>query len=542
MASIKDNFDQFGVMVDCSRNAVMTVPQLKRFFSIIAKMGYNQALLYIEDTYEVDNEPYFGYLRGRYSQAELKELDDYAYSIGLELIPCMQTLAHLNAIFRWPEYAKVNDVNDILLIDEPRTYELIENMISSLRKCFRTDKIHIGMDEAHMVGRGRYQTLHGSCDKYEIILRHLSKVVEITKKHGFQPAMWDDMFYRLATGGAYYTENMVFDSSVIEKVPEDVTLVYWDYYHTQKKIYDSMIRSTKSLNGKITVAGGAWRWSGFTAHNRFSIKTAKAALRSCIDNKVRSFFMTLWGDDGGEASTYAMLPTLCYAACLAQGITTIAQVKEKFREWVGYSFDDFMLLDLPDRVIPGKDMLIPSDGVVNPSKYLLYNDCFMGIFDSATPENACKQYTSIARKLRNAAKRTGEYSHIFDTASKLCAVLALKSDLGVRTRKAYEAKDMQAVSALITDYKKLIKRTESFYYAFRCQWYAENKPHGFDVQDIRLGGLITRLKSCCDRLTELRDGTIDCIPELEEELLALYTGEARYNQWHKTVTANRLAW
>ena len=57
-------------------------------------------MLYTEDTYEVDNQPYFGYLRGRYSQKELREIDDYAFKHGMELIPAIQTLAHLKSIFR----------------------------------------------------------------------------------------------------------------------------------------------------------------------------------------------------------------------------------------------------------------------------------------------------------------------------------------------------------------------------------------------------------------------------------------------------------
>ena len=102
------HFDSFGVMIDCSRNAVPSVAGLKRFFDVISKMGYNCAMLYTEDTYEVKGEPRFGYKRGRYSVEELKEIDRYAASVGIELIPCIQTLAHLNAIFRWGEYKKVH--------------------------------------------------------------------------------------------------------------------------------------------------------------------------------------------------------------------------------------------------------------------------------------------------------------------------------------------------------------------------------------------------------------------------------------------------
>ena len=89
------NGQRFGVMMDCSRNGVMTVKQLKRFIDVIAKMGYNCLELYTEDTYEVDGEPYFGYMRGRYTKAEMKELDAYGESLGIEVIPCMQTLAHI---------------------------------------------------------------------------------------------------------------------------------------------------------------------------------------------------------------------------------------------------------------------------------------------------------------------------------------------------------------------------------------------------------------------------------------------------------------
>jgi hypothetical protein len=35
---------------------------------------------------------------------ELKEIDVYAQKCGMEVIPCIQTLAHLNQIFRWPKY------------------------------------------------------------------------------------------------------------------------------------------------------------------------------------------------------------------------------------------------------------------------------------------------------------------------------------------------------------------------------------------------------------------------------------------------------
>ena len=148
------NFSSFGVMVDCSRNAVMTVAELKKFITLISRMGYNQVQLYMEDTYEVEGEPFFGYLRGKYSKEELRELDDFAYDLGVELVPNVQTLAHMATFIRWR--ANLKDIYDILLVDDERVYDLIERAVKSLRECFRTKKLHIGMDEAHNLGRGRY--------------------------------------------------------------------------------------------------------------------------------------------------------------------------------------------------------------------------------------------------------------------------------------------------------------------------------------------------------------------------------------------------
>ena len=103
---------------DLSRNAVMTVKQLERFILLTSKMGLNRLMLYMEDTYEIPEYPYFGYFRGRYSAKELKEIDDFAFSLGIETIPCIQTLAHLKNTLKWGYAEKIKDTDDILLVGE----------------------------------------------------------------------------------------------------------------------------------------------------------------------------------------------------------------------------------------------------------------------------------------------------------------------------------------------------------------------------------------------------------------------------------------
>ena len=60
---------------------------MKLMLRKMALMGMSVAMLYTEDTYEIPQQPYFGYLRGRYTQQQLRELDRYAADLGIELIP-----------------------------------------------------------------------------------------------------------------------------------------------------------------------------------------------------------------------------------------------------------------------------------------------------------------------------------------------------------------------------------------------------------------------------------------------------------------------
>ena len=93
-----------GIMVDCSRNAVMKPEKVKELARIISDMGYNMLQLYTEDTYEIAGEPFFGHMRGRYCQGELIDLDTYCASVGIELVPCIQVLAHLTQLKLWEPY------------------------------------------------------------------------------------------------------------------------------------------------------------------------------------------------------------------------------------------------------------------------------------------------------------------------------------------------------------------------------------------------------------------------------------------------------
>ena len=539
---MEHTFKTFGTMLDCSRNAVMTAESVKRWVDLTAKLGCNTLHLYMEDTYEVDGQPYFGHLRGRYSKAELKQIDAYAAAHGMQVIPCIQTLAHVNALFHWPVYREIRDAADILLTGDERTYALVDGMFRTLRECLRTNIVNIGMDEADLLGLGKYLTLHGYRDRFSILMEHLRRVSEMAKKYGFELLMWGDMFFRLA-GGDYFT-NFNQDpklgeipEEVRQLVPENIHLVYWDYFSRDRQSYERNIDAHNAIKSGSWFAGGLWTWAGFAPHNTFSIATMREAMKACHAKGVENVVMTMWGDNGAECSKFAVLPALFTVSQMAQDIDDVETIHANFEREFGIPFEDFRALDL---IGTQNDS---AEAIYNPEKYLLYCDPFMGQFDNRVKSGDAAGYADCAARLSRYESHA-EYGYLFRSLRTLCAFLSVKADLGIRTRAAYLSGDKKAAKALSTDYDAALERLDAFYAAYEQQWMHENKPQGFDVIDLRIGGQRQRLLHCRDRLLAYAEGRLDRIEELEEPVLDCCCEEKADGQatraifWHEIASAN----
>ncbi len=511
------NYQYFGVMLDVSRNAVMKVEEVERFIDHLAKMGYNCLELYAEDTYKIEGEPFFGYMRGGYSKEEIRRMDKYAQSRGVELIPCVQTLAHFGTLMKLPKYQEVRDVSDILLIDEPKTYELIEKIFKTLAECFSSRNVNIGMDEAHMVGLGKYLDQHGYTDRFMLMTKHLNKVVEIAEKYGFTCHMWSDMFFRLQKQGEYRVMNSKIPQKIIDNLPEKIELVYWDYYSEDIAMYDSMFDSHEDCKREIWFGGGAWSWRGFAPVNGFSMLTMKPAIESVIKHGIDKVFLTMWGDNGKECSFYSLLPSLYAIRQYADGNFDEESIKKGFYDTFGVEYDLFMLLDLPNSIFDTDKPTASS-----AAKSILYSDPFMGRIEKDLQTLGTVDYNEVEKKLKKAAKKAGEYAYLFQSLALLCSVLAIKTRLGVRTREAYKAGDKKTLKSICKEYDLCKTRLKAFYRSFKSLWMKENKAFGWEVQDARLGGLMMRLQSCKESILAYARGEIGQIDELEEEVLNYY--------------------
>ena len=292
------------------------------------------------------------------------------------------------------------------------------------------------------------------------MLEHLNRVAEIGRKYGFRLLMWSDMFFHQASGGEYYVHDADIDTSVARKIPDNVTLVYWDYYSQDKAHYDRMIGAHEALAKDTWFAGGLWSWSGFAPHNGYSIGATQAALSECRRHGVQDVFLTLWGDNGGECSRFSLLPSLFYASEVAKGNADAEKIRAKFGEKYGLMFDQFMRLDLAGTPVAR------ADRIINMEKYALYNDCMAGLLDSTLTGEEDAQFRMCAQKLE-PLKNHAQWGWLFETAWALCNVLSIKADLGLKTHAVYASGDYKVLASLIEEYEALEKALEAFYYTYR---------------------------------------------------------------------------
>lgn len=527
--------ERCGIMADVSRNAVLKVKTAKDIISRIARMGMNTFMLYMEDVYKIDQYPYFGYMRGAYTKEELREIDRFGAIFGVEVVPCIQTLAHLKKALWWPYAGNIRDTEDILLVDEPETYEFIENMIATVADCFSSKRIHIGMDEAFGLGTGEYARRHGYVDKFEMLSRHLARVNEIVERYQLKPMMWGDMFFRLAAAGhQYYDTNTAIPKTAKDQIPAGMGIIYWDYYNEDAAFYEDMIRKHQDLSPNVSFFGGIWTWSSVTINYDKTFRATMPAMEACHKTGIQEICGTMWGDDGGETSIYSgLLGMQLYSEYIYYDKVDKEHLAKMFRICTGYNMESFLLLEADNfpEAEHYKETAPAYKRFLTVSKQVLYQDVLQGLVDKHLEHVDLKSYYTTQLEKLETAEIPQDLTLLFTYQKQLLRVLALKCDMGLRLKRDYTARDKQALLADSEDILRLKEEMQKLHKAMSALWLCNNNAIGLDRIDLRFGGVMLRLKRAHDRVTDLVNGRVERLEELDEPRLAYSTDEFMCSQY-----------
>lgn len=514
------HFETVAAMIDVSRLEVPTTDGVKKMLDHLALMGYGMAMLYTEDMLELDGRPFFGYMRGRYTKEDLKMLDDYAYEYGIEMIPCIECYGHMKKYLKWPEASHMKDTAEVLLARYEPTFTFLDEYIRAISSCFRSKRIHIGMDEANDMGRGRFLDKNGYVPPFEIFTEYMERLISITNKYGLRPMMWSDMYFRISSKtDDYYDVNAIVPDDVAAKIPEGVELIFW-HYGDEKECDDKMLENHERLGRRIIFAGGLWSWHGHFPENRFAFESAKFSLGACRRHGVREAIATLWLNDADTDFFACLLGLSNFAELCYDENADESKRKSAFEAATGGIYEAFARMgDYHNDFDTIKEFPRYSDRFLG--KHLFYNDVLEGLFDTYLYKRPMSAYYA-ALSAEMASYSDGKWDCLYRFAERIFDFLALKTLIAENLAPAYKRGDRETLSEMYETLLPMLKeKTEGVRIAHREIWMKHNKAFGWLNIEMRYSVLSTRVDTAIYLLGRYLSGEIDEIEELAAERLEI---------------------
>ena len=534
---VEDTFyDCISAMIDSSRCAVPTLAAACRLLDYMAVMGYSMAMLYTEDTVELENRPYFGYMRGRYTHEELRALDDYADTYGIELIPCLECYGHMHKYLIWNEAAPIKDTEGVLLAREEKTFRFLEELIGTVSSCFRSRRIHIGMDEAWDMGRGKFLDKHGYVPPFEIFNEYMEKLIAITNRFGLTPMMWSDMYFRVNTNNnAYYEKDTVVPQETVDRIPEEVEQVFW-HYGEKPNCDDYMLEKHKALGRKIIYAGGLWGWIGHFPEHNYAMEACRISLDACRKHDVREAMITIWSNDNAECDLFANLYGMSFFAemCFDPDASR-EKLDARFEACTGGSAEAFYTMSLYHNRFDGVDYS-PNFHDRFLGKPLFWQDIMEGLYDTHLFKQPMSTHYAACVAIM-AQHREGPWAYLYDFAGKVFRYLGVKTAIAEKLVPAYKAGDKEALATVANVLLPCLKEaTAEVHKAHKAMWFASNKVLGWSNLDIRYGGMAARCDTAMELIGMYLEGKLDTLEELDQE--RLHKPLSGFNAYSRIATVN----
>lgn len=476
----QNNFNELIGMIDLARNAVLSVDNLKQQICRLAGLGYTEIWLYLEDEFEIPGEPYFGLQRGRYSQAELHDLAVYADKLGITLVPAVEALAHLKNVLKWQHFNPIVDTTDNLYVGKKETRVFVKQMLAAATKPFLTNKIHLGMDEAHNLGLGRYFFDHGRIDQYQLMKQHVQMVLDLCQELDLQPMMWSDMWFEIGS-----PTHMMYDPQADVrsfKVDRQIGQVYWDYYSIDPNHYVPVMKKHFELSDNVYFAMGIWTWGRLAPNQSKMLASINAGMAAAKETGIKKIAATAWRDDGAEtpfAASY--LGWQVFSDYQYEAEPNEQDFARNFKLLQDEDYKSYMLLDAFDNPRAGvndKDMI--------PSKLLLYEDLMQPrYYQNLVHGNFSAYYHELTEKLADVVSSENS-GLLFSYYLQLALVLS---------KKAHLMTDLSQGKTALGELQDYSKELQELADQRMDLWFKENKANGSEILDIRFGGMLERIRT-----------------------------------------------
>jgi len=197
-----------------------TPERLIKLLKVFSAARYNSVLVEWEDSFPWTVDERFR-SETAYSPATVRQFVKTADDLGMEIIPLVQCLGHMETPLRLCEYEHLREIphdESVLNPLAPGARELVSKMIDDVLTLMpNVKRFHLGGDEAMTFGTHpdtkKYIAKHG---KGALYLHHVEPLLDKLGKRKIRPMLWHDMMRE-------------WDSAALRRLAHKSDLVVWGY-------------------------------------------------------------------------------------------------------------------------------------------------------------------------------------------------------------------------------------------------------------------------------------------------------------------------
>lgn len=196
--------------------------------------GYNTVLLYLEASVRTSVTAFFDEASS-YSLDEVADIVNYGESIGIDVVPAFETLAHMEKFFVYKQLSDLAEFDDEHnqgrdfcsplyphgshgCATNPRLQSFTDKYVTEVCGVFHSKYVHMGMDEMFQFAccDDCRRTIEGGVTKQQLFVDFVLHAHALVSAMNRTMLMWDDML-------EYYP--------VAGLLPRDIVLCNWNYIY-----------------------------------------------------------------------------------------------------------------------------------------------------------------------------------------------------------------------------------------------------------------------------------------------------------------------
>jgi hypothetical protein len=294
-----------GLMIDCSR--LLELPQYyDRLLEFMAQWKMNTLILHFSDDHGCAlNLPGFERfaMPRAWELAELQEFLVFAATLGIDVIPELETFGHTRYITDKPKYQHLSagrrteevHFNAIDPLHED-THSLMSRLIQTVASAFPSRYIHIGCDEVDIDEYCQQRNLVSDI----VWADYVNRMIRIARSFGKIPMIWAD--------------HVVNSDLVASRLHKDVVLVEWRY---DNNFTDDIIPRLQRFGFEdILVAPSLACYSDRFLPTRQRLENTDRMVAIAKVNRVNGLINTIWCP--WRYLQNAMYYGIAYSSCAVQ--------------------------------------------------------------------------------------------------------------------------------------------------------------------------------------------------------------------------------